>query len=113
MGLVKLKPWAGLFCEALMLIFIFLCAHTEVSAKTYSQLNATSTEATSIQQMTYRITINTASVYQALPRIPLASLIKNFSPLDIAGLKVQLSEALTIGHAERNYIYNQLTDNAP
>lgn len=113
MGLVKLKPWAGLFCEALMLIFIFLCAHTEMSVETKLKASSDSKATASVQQMTFRVTISTESNYQALPRIPLTSIIKSFSPIDIAGLKVSLCEALAIGHAERNYFYNRLTANAP
>ncbi|RAV99062.1 hypothetical protein [Pseudochryseolinea flava] len=113
MGMVNIKPWVGLCCEALMLVFIFLCAHTEGSFDSRAETDSSPKASACMQQMTFRVTIGTESIYQALPRIPLTTIIKSFAPVDIAGLKVTLSEALAIGHAERNYFYNQLTDNAP
>jgi hypothetical protein len=112
-GLANLKPWAGLFCEALMLIFIFIYAHTDVSGDAHSKMSSSTKADACMQQMTFRASITTESVYQVLPRISYASLIKNFSPIDLAGLKVSLCKALAVGHFERNYFYNQLTDNAP
>jgi hypothetical protein len=96
-----------------MLTFIFVYAHTDFTADAHSKTDPSAKANTCLQQMTFRANISTESVYQVLPRISYPSLIKNFSPIDLAGLKVILSKALTIGRSERNYFYNQLTDNAP
>ena len=112
-GLAFLKPWAGLFFEALMLTFIFVYAHADFPVDTHSKFKATKSADVCMQQMTFRATISTESVYQILPRLTFTSLIKTFSPIDLAALKVTLSKALTIGHSERKYFYDQLTDNAP
>lgn len=113
MDIAKVKPVAGFFLEGLMLIFIFVYAQSDfTSIDTEDELPLKSMM--SLHQVAFMSNPSSGSIVKhfSRPLLPSGELT-TLPPIDLSGLEIRLSDALSISQSERNNFYVLLTGNAP
>jgi hypothetical protein len=113
MDIAKVKPVAGFFLEGLMLVFIFVYAQSDFTSKdTEDELPLKSM--TSFNQLAFIGNPSSGAFFKHFSRHQLPSgELTILAPIDVPGLEIGLSDALSVSHSERNNFYVLLTDHAP
>jgi hypothetical protein len=112
-GLAKVKPFAGLFLEALMLTIIIACAQSEVTIEKSVDGPYPLTTMTVLQRMVLCCNQCMESLHPTGPRHDSVDGTSPLLKLDLLPVGMVLSNALNIGHIKRNYFYAYLTAHAP
>lgn len=111
--IAKYKPVAGLFLEALMLVFIFVYSQGALSQQPTDTGDMPLKSVLSFHEITLRNHFSSHPCDQVLSKFPIAAGL--FPPFarDLSGAALALSKALTVSHFERSIFYVTATDNAP
>jgi hypothetical protein len=113
MDLAKVKPMAGLFFEALMLVFIIAYAQSDFDAADTHADASPLKSLTALHQVAFRSNIASESFFEVTCRTPIHLVVTSALLIDLPGRRLALSDALLINPFERNHFYTLSTDNAP
>lgn len=112
MDIIKVKPAAGFFLEGLMLIFIFVYAQSDFTAE-HTQDEVPLKSLMSLQQVAFISNPTSGTVSASISRHELSAGEVMLPAVDVPGLEIGSSDALSISQFERNDFYVLLTDHAP
>jgi hypothetical protein len=111
--IAKYKPVAGLFLEALMLVFIFVYSQGALVQQSTDTDDVPLKSVLSFHEITLRNHFSSHACDQVLSKFPISPGL--FPPFarDLSGAALALSKALAVSHFERSIFYVTATDNAP
>lgn len=111
--IAKYKPVAGLFLEALMLVFIFVYSQGALAQQPSDTDDMPMKSMLSFHEITLRNHFSSHACDQVLSKFPISSGL--FPPYvrDLSSAALALSKALAVSHFERSIFYVTATDNAP
>lgn len=113
MDIIKVKPAAGFFLEGLMLIFIFVYAQSDFTAEHAQDEVPPLKSLMSLQQVAFIGNPTSGTVSASISRHELSAGEVMLPAIDVPGLEIGSSDALSISQFERNDFYVLLTDHAP
>ncbi|HYG21063.1 MAG TPA: hypothetical protein VD816_19135 [Ohtaekwangia sp.] len=104
---------AGLFFEALMLVFIITYAQSDFHMADTREDSSPLKSLTALHQVVFRSNITSESCFEVTCRTPIHPIAISTLQIDLPGRRLALSDALLISPFERNHFYTLSTDNAP
>jgi hypothetical protein len=111
--IAKYKPVAGLFLEALMLVFIFVYSQGALSQQPTDTGDMPLKSVLSFHEITLRNHFSSHACDQVLSKFQITAGLFPPYARDLSGAALALSKALTVSHFERSIFYVTATDNAP
>jgi hypothetical protein len=111
--LAKFRPMAGLFLESLMLVFIFVYSQGAFAQQPTDTGDMPMKSVLSFHEITLRSHYSSQACDHLLAKFPVSTSLFPPFAIDLPCTAIALSDALSVGHFERNTFYITSADNAP